>query len=274
MGQERLHTQQNSGGEIEPPMLVDLVGNTPEPATLEEALRPLDKYPYKVWKGGVDVSVELDLPSLLKEATACVKNAQRKLKDDASLGTNPHRIGSIRLYSMNTMYHVVNSSLRSKDRSPESLQPLKPYLKLLLVALRNLPPKFHYKGTVYRGELGHHPDFENKYKNDREIVFYGFTSTTTTAEVLTRPYFCGKTGDRTVFQIDGVYECAYNITSLSNYQDEDEVLFEPCVTFKITQSINFDTGLFTHVAGDKGDNKGLRSVLSKQIEPDYYLLDK
>ena len=213
-------------------MLPTLLRKVDEPTTIEEALRPLANYSYTKFENGTKVSMQVDLDDLMVEALACAKNATRQLQKNPSLGTNPHRIASIRLYTMSTMYHVVNSNLRSKERSQGTLAPLRPFLKLLLTALHNLPPEMHYKGTVYRGERGVHPQFETKFINGQDITFYGFVSTTTTATVLSNPMFCGTEGLRTIFIINGVSERAYNISTLSDYKTENEVLLEPCVTLR------------------------------------------
>ena len=252
-------------------MLVNILSLIAEPQTLSAALQLLSHFPYTRYENGVAVAKEVNLPRLLAEAEACVVKAQQQLSMDASLGHNPHRIAAIRLYTMNTMYHVVNSSLRSTTRSPESLQPLLPFLKLLITALRRLPEKLHFKGTVFRGEKGCHPQFHTKFKTGNYITYYGFTSTTTEKAVLRNPAFCGTTGVRTIIQIDGVFECAYRIATLSDYQGENEVLLEPCVQFRVKQATDCNEGPWAHVAADTA---GLHSVVVQQVQPAYLLEPK
>ena len=64
-----------------------------------------------------------------------------------SVGTTD-QVAAISMYTMQTMHCVVNAALNDPERTQDSLQPLLPYLKLLLGALRGLPHEYRYTGLV------------------------------------------------------------------------------------------------------------------------------
>ena len=164
---------------------------------------------------------------------------------------------------MNTISHIVNLSLRSPDRTTDSLRPVLPFLKLLLTALRNLPQSFHFKGTVFGGEAGCHPHFATTFKTGQCVTYYGFTSTTLEANALSEEVFCGTHGLRTALQIEGIIEGAYKIASLSAFPAHNEVLLEPGFTIRVKQAIKCDEfPLITHLAAG---TTGLHFVVGEQV---------
>ena len=58
-------------------------------------------------------------------------------------------LAAINLYTGDIMYHVLNSSLRSPDRSLQTLTPVMPFMRLMVSSLRKLPSDKHYAGELY-----------------------------------------------------------------------------------------------------------------------------
>ncbi|CAF5143328.1 unnamed protein product, partial [Rotaria sp. Silwood1] len=116
---------------------------------------------------------------------------------------------------------VLNETLRSKDR--QNLKPWFSYLKLFLTALSRLPSERQF---VYRGVK---LDLSEKYPIGENVVWWGFSSCTVSINVLQSENFLGKTGERTMFNI----ECysGKNIQKHSYYPTEDEVLLLAATQF-------------------------------------------
>lgn len=159
---------------------------------------------------------------------------------------------AIFLYTMewaNSVYLVLNKTLTKENRN--HLVPWFPYLKLLLTALFKLPSK---KCNVYRGVRG--VDLSGDYPPNKNVVWWRFSSSTTTVAVLNAPRYLGQEGLRTMFHI----ECLNGkvIKNHSNYQQEDEVLLLPGTQFQVVSHLN---------AGN-----GLQIVQMKEIENPQYLM--
>ena len=166
-----------------------------------------------------------------------------------------------------------NKSLCSPRADPpqtreDSLRPVLPFLKLLITALRNLPQALHFNGTVFRGERGCHPQFATKYTPNNFVTHSGFTSTTVDDKVLSQPAFCGPEGMRTTFQLHGVFECAYKISTILAFPHEDEVLLKPGVQLQVQRSAACDDFPMGPVAVGV---KGLHSVVIKQVKSAFLL---
>jgi hypothetical protein len=161
---------------------------------------------------------------------------------------------SIMLYTMGwepldeCLYVVLNNILRSPDRE-EKLKPWYLYLRLFLNALFRLPSRHE---TAYRGVK---LDISKRYINGETIVWWGFSSCTTVAEVLQSDLFLGKTGSRTLFTIQ--CESAKDICKHSYYRAENEVLLLSATQFTVTDCL------------DQGD---LHIVQLKETHPPFPLL--
>ena len=109
--------------------------------------------------------------------------------------------------------------MREEDR--EILKPFFPYIKLLLTALYKLPA---VRGdVVYRGLKGDH---SKDYPEGSTQMWWAFSSTTRSIEVLTSDLFLGDAGPRTMLHIQ---DCdGFDITPYSAMkQQEKEVLLAP-----------------------------------------------
>ena len=165
------------------------------------------------------------LPAVESYAYAAKQRCKNPPSDDLTVDES----ASIMLYSMDwkpldkCLYHALNATLRSEDR--DKLKPWFLYLKLFLTALARLPSTHRY---VYRGVK---LDLSEQYKTDETIVWWGFSSGTTSISVLQSELFLGKTGTRTMFNID--CESGKDIHNHSYYPREDEILLLAATQFKV-----------------------------------------
>jgi hypothetical protein len=149
----------------------------------------------------------------------------------------PDESASIMLYTMGwkpldeCLYFVLNQTLRSpgSDRQ-QKLEPWYLYLRLFLNALFRLPP---LRETGYRGVT---KDLSERYIEGETIVWWGFSSCTTSIGVLKSSIFLGKTGSRTMFTIQ--CESARNICKHSFYPTENEVLLLPATQFQVISCLD------------------------------------
>ncbi|CAF4731402.1 unnamed protein product [Rotaria sp. Silwood1] len=184
--------------------------------SLEQAIQPL-------------VSIVPDIERRAFVALQRCQNPADKLTTDQS--------AAIFLYTMewsNCVYFVLNEALTKEDRN--ELVPWFSYLKLLLTALFKLPST---KGTVFRGVKG--LDLTTKYPKNKNTVWWRFSSSTTTVEVLNSEKFLGQHGLRTMFSI----ECLNGkvIKNHSNYEQENEVLLLPGTQFEVISHLDAGNGL-------------------------------
>jgi hypothetical protein len=146
---------------------------------------------------------------------------------------------SIMLYSMEwephkeCLYFVLNAALRAPDR--RNLAAWLLYLRLILTALGRLRS---VSRTVYRGVKS---DLLKDYPKEKKFVWWGFSSCTRSVEVLNAEQFLGKTGYRTLFNIN-CYS-GKNIRNHSYFEREDEILLLPARQFKVTSVLSPGNGL-------------------------------
>ncbi|CAF1027517.1 unnamed protein product [Adineta steineri] len=201
-------------------MLLPIRGYEKMPTvSLEEAVAPL-------------VSV---LPQIQDYAYVAKKRCESVPADDLTRDES----ASIMLYSMEwepheeCLYFALNAALRSEDR--RKLKPWFLYLKLILTALEKLPSMRCY---VFRGV---NSDLYNQYTKGKEFVWWGFSSCTTTIEVLENEEFLGKTGERTMFTIE--CDSGKDISRHSYFQSEKEVLLLAARQFIVVSCLQPAPGL-------------------------------
>ncbi|CAF3462577.1 unnamed protein product [Rotaria socialis] len=177
--------------------------------SLEEAVKPL-------------VPILPDVQSHAYAAKLkCKKPADNLTQDESA---------SIMLYTMGwepldeCLYVVLNDTLRAKNRQ-QRLPFWYLYLRLFLNALFRLPlvPAVAYRGVRL--------DLSNRYIKGESIVWWGFSSCTTSVDVLDSEIFLGKTGRRTMFTLQ--CKSARDISQHSFYPAEDEVLLMAATQFKV-----------------------------------------
>jgi hypothetical protein len=138
---------------------------------------------------------------------------------------------SIRLYTLEweprekSFFYILNQTLRAEDRT--KLRPWFLFLKLILTALGKLPS---ISTQVFRGVK---LDLSNQYSEGTIFIWWGFSSCTSSANVLENDQFLGTRGKRTLFDI----KCTNgkDIRKLSFYQNEFEVLLAPATRFHVTK---------------------------------------
>lgn len=196
-----------------------------------EFLAPLDGYE-NMPLVSIEEAVE-NLVAILPSVQNYAYVAKQRCKNPAD-GLSEDESASIMLYTMGwkpldkCLYFVLNATLRSKDR--ESLKPWYLYLKLLLTALFRLPS---LQRTVFRGVKS---NMTENYINDETVVWWAFSSCTTSIGVLKSDLFLGKTGSRTIFNIE--CQSARDIRKHSYYSREDEILLLPATQFKVVSCLD------------------------------------
>ncbi|CAF1682869.1 unnamed protein product [Rotaria magnacalcarata] len=216
-------------------MLAPIEGYDKSPlVTLEEAVKPLIKI----------------VPKVERNVFIVKQNCQEP-EDDLTTDES----ASIMLYTYESMPHEdslyvkLNNSLRSEQR--KNLVPWFLYLRLVLTALARLPPEC---STILRGVK---EDLSTEYSKGKTFIWWGFSSCTSSIEVLEDEHFFGKTGNRTLFQIHST--TAKDIKNHSFVPSEDEVLLLPARQFQVTSCL------------DSGN--GLHIIQLKELKPPYDLLE-
>jgi hypothetical protein len=125
------------------------------------------------------------------------------------------------------------------------------FLHSLLTALTRLPPRHRF---VHRGVK---EDLRKQYPIGIPIVWWGFSSCTSSIGVLECKNVFGKTGTRTLFQI----ECSTgkDVKKHSFIHKEDEILLLPIREFMVTSCLDSGNGLYI--------------IQLQETEPKYPLLE-
>ena len=130
------------------------------------------------------------------------------------------------LYTMQTpLYSALNLALRDEDQV--RLEPLRPYIKLLLTALYKLPIE---RCIVYRA-IKNPPPYSRQSSGDRLVpmTWWSFSSCSRNMQSVER--FLGASGPRALFIIENV-PCV-NIQDLSAFKDESERLILPGTSLRL-----------------------------------------
>ena len=141
--------------------------------------------------------------------------ADKLTKDEAA---------AIRLYTIEwddgtkSLYSVLNLTLRAADRV--ELKPWFKYLKLFLTALVKIPCAF--KQTVWRGVRR---NISDEFYPGAQIVWWSFSSCTTSLTVLESDMYLGNVGERTLFSIELIN--GRTVRNHSHFDTEDEILMLP-----------------------------------------------
>jgi hypothetical protein len=217
-------------------MLMPIQGYEKQPlVSLEEAVEPI--------------------LSLVPDVKRMAFVAKMKCKKVPANNLSKDESASILLYSMEwepqeqSLYYVLNQTLRSENR--KKLKPWFLYLKLVLTALFHLPASNRF---VFRGIKC---DMRKDYPEGETIYWWGFSSCTSNAGVLSNEDYLGVSGPRTMFAI----ECfsGKDIRQHSHFQEEAEILLPPGRQFEVVACLN------------QGNN--LYFIQLKEIEPAYPLLE-
>lgn len=136
---------------------------------------------------------------------------------------------AIYLYTMDTnFYKIINALLRDDERDP--LKSFFPYLKLVMTGLRRLEKQ---ETEVYRGVALPLSllDGAEHYIPGNVVVWWPFSSSSVSRDVLADPLFLGTSGKRTLFTIK--VSTARDIRAYSWKAKENELLILPGTPFKV-----------------------------------------
>lgn len=151
-------------------------------------------------------------------------------------GLTQDESASIMLYTMEwkeeSLYRVLNSVLRSEDS--QKIKPWFLYLKLIITALKKLPP---WQGTVWRGV---NIDLSKQFVRGQRGVWWSFTTASSDGSAVQS--FLPNDGPNTMFTIDS--KTARSIPRHSYFCDEKEVLFMPGFNFEVTSIMTTAPGKY------------------------------
>ncbi|CAF4492372.1 unnamed protein product, partial [Rotaria socialis] len=182
----------------------------------------------------------------LSNYIAKAKNMSRRSRN----GLTQDEQAAIHLYTQETpLYLLLNTALRQVHGC--DLTSWYAYLKLFIIALQKLSP---YRGTVWRGVPR---DLSAKYEKSDVKTWWGFSSCTSSLDILTSSSFLGSTGVRTLFNIE-IFN-GREISEFSDHCSEKEILLLP--------------GTCVRVVGQMKQSDGLQIVHLKQIEAPHFLLE-
>jgi hypothetical protein len=131
---------------------------------------------------------------------------------------------AIRLYTMEwerphrSLYSMLNHTLKKGTR--EELHPYYKYLKLFLTALVKLPCVEPL--TVWRGVT---KNLSAEFPPGTLVIWWSFSSCTTSLTVLENHMYLGNTGERTLFSVEAIN--GRIIREHSFFSTEDEILLLP-----------------------------------------------
>ena len=180
---------------------------------------------------------------------------QNQFDDEYSLTDD--ELASILLYTMEweprdkSFYIILNKTLQEANR--QLLRPWFLYLRLIMTSLAKLPLETN-RLTVYRGVK---LDLSAQYPKGSTVTWWGFSSCTTSVDVLNKEQFLGQSGTRTFFTID--CHSAKSIQQYSFYPDEEEVLLPPARQFQVMGCLN--------------QGNGLHIIQLKEIQPKFPLIN-
>jgi hypothetical protein len=172
-------------------------------------------------------------------------------------GLTDDETASIWLYTMEweprdkSFFIILNNTLQAANRN--LLRPWFLYLRLVMTSLAKLPSDSHHL-NVFRGVK---LDLRAKYPQGSTITWWGFSSCTTSIGVLNDERFFGRSGTRTLFNID--CHSAKSIKEFSFYPEEEEVLLPPGRQFQVMGCLDQDHGL--HI------------IQMKEIQPKFPLIN-
>ncbi|CAF1061298.1 unnamed protein product [Adineta steineri] len=181
------------------------------------------------------------LEEAIKPIASCIPGVKEMANEAKTMSSalsmcnlSVDQVSSIILYTMEwkvheeSVYYVLNQKLRKKNL--QELEPWLLYLRLILTALAHIPSS---NKTIYRGVTR---DLRKEYHKGKTVSWWQFSSCTASLDVLQNELFLGKTGPRTLFNI----ECysGKDIRSYSKYQAEDEILLPAARQFEVVSCLD------------------------------------
>ena len=222
-------------GPLSKRMLAPIDGYEKMPVvSLEEAVQPL-------------INI---VPKVLRNVFIVKQNCE-----EPEDGLTSDESASIMLYTYesepqeDSLYVILNTTLHSEQRP--KLKPWFSYLRLILTALARLPSKRRFVNRGVREDL------RAQYPTGKRFIWWGFSSCTSSFHALECESFFGKTGTRTLFQID--CHSGKAVKNHSFIQHEEEILLLPARQFM--------------VKGYHDSGNGLHIIHVTETEPEYPLLE-
>ncbi|CAF1104339.1 unnamed protein product [Adineta steineri] len=223
-----------TGGNIDPQQYTRVSDIANEPQKMFMPIEGYEEMPLVPLEEAV-----APLISILPKIQTYTYVAKQRCESVSPGGLTQDESASVILYSMEwephekCLYFALNAALRTEDR--RKLKPWFSYLKLVLTALEKLPST---RCTVFRGV---NLDLANQYTKGKTFVWWGFSSCTTSIEVLENEQFLDKTGQRTLFTIE--CDSGKDISHHSYYQSEQEVLLLAARQFTVVSCLRPAPGL-------------------------------
>ncbi|CAF0766014.1 unnamed protein product [Adineta steineri] len=223
-----------TGGNVDTQQYTRVSDIVKEPQKMLMPIRGYEKMPLMSLEEAVTPLISI-LPKIQDYAYVAKQRCESVPPDDLTQDES----ASIMLYSMEwkphkeCLYFALNAALRTEDR--RELKSWFSYLKLILTALEKLPSTRCY---VFRGV---NLDLTDQYTQGKTFVWWGFSSCTTSIEVLKNKQFLGATGQRTLFTIE--CDSGKDIIRHSYYQKEKEVLLLPARQFVVVGCLQPAPGL-------------------------------
>ena len=227
------------GGDAWVPELGRLIDEEPEPPDVASAIGPLAQL-------GVDVAAvqaAVDRYLGLPEADWHPDDWRRSHPEfpaqyaGVAYAYTDERLGIYRV--LGEAMHDVARGAGPGGVSPR-MRACLPLIKLLDVGLVEAAILWgFFVGQTLRGVKYAFPrptaadhDPERHFPAGREFHWFEFNSSATDAQVMYRPYFCGRRGPRTIFYIQSCE--GVSVKKFSAIPDEEEVLFRPLARFRVT----------------------------------------
>ena len=207
-----------------------------------------DKMPVVSIKEAVQPLIDI-VPNVLRNVFIVKQNCE-----EPEDGLTTDESASIMLYTYesepheDSLYVILNTTLRSEQR--QKLKPWFSYLRLVLTALARLPSERRFVNRGVREDL------RAQYPIGKSFIWWGFSSCTSSVTALECEQFFGKTGTRTLFQID--CNSGKDVKNHSFIQQEEEILLLPARQFVVKGCL--DSG------------HGLHIIQVTETEPEYPLL--
>eukprot|EP00669_Euglena_mutabilis_P007053 TRINITY_DN2460_c0_g1_i1.p1 TRINITY_DN2460_c0_g1~~TRINITY_DN2460_c0_g1_i1.p1 ORF type:complete len:522 (-),score=75.17 TRINITY_DN2460_c0_g1_i1:239-1645(-) len=136
-----------------------------------------------------------------------------------------------------SLYCLMSKALRELRR--DAIIPWVDYIWGLLHSLRRLPQS--RQRLMYRGCKGTLADFGPNYTKGEQVTWYAFSSCCDKLEV--QETFTGDKGDRVMFHLEMRSGIARDISALSFYPNEAELLLPPGVRFSVKSIAQLGNGL-------------------------------
>ena len=230
------------------PVLRQLLRAQPEPATHEEAVMALAGLRDAHGRPKVDVAAVLDACEALLAAPEGTWHEADWRRTHPHFPRKYALVINIFTRQVPNVYTHLGAALHDADRASGpggvsgDVRACLPLAKLMDVALEEASkPQYwgFFVGQVFRGvryafpkpTLAQH-DPESYFRVGRELHWFEFNSASTDFEVMYRPWFCGRSGPRTVFTIQSCE--GVSIKKFSAIPEEEEVLFRPLARFRVT----------------------------------------